>query len=118
MKKRPQKPTANPTLQGLEAPPTAVPKRRQSRPESERRDAVALMESRGSRSVEEIALEVGCAPSQLYMWRRLYGGARTEQVPVESAEAELKRVRLELAKVTKERDFLKKVSAFFAKATA
>ena len=66
------------------------------------------MESRGGRSVEKIALEVGCVPSQLYACRRLYGITRAAQAPVESAEAEPKRARLELAKVTRERDFLEK----------
>ena len=117
-----RRPCARSALPDVEVTTPTVPKRsskpRVSRPESQRRDAVALLESRGSRSVAQIAVEVGCAPAQLYMWRRLYGSGPAEAQPVESADAELKRVRLELTKVTKERDFLKKVSAFFAKSTA
>ena len=94
------------------SPPSAP---RAARTESQKRDAVALLESRGARPVSAIAAEVGCAPSQLYEWHRKYGTKDDVPKPGETLEAEVRRLRREVAYVTKERDFLKKVHAFFVK---
>ncbi len=94
------------------APP---PGPRAARTEAQKRDAVALLESRGERPVSAIAAEVGCAPSQLYDWQRKFGTADGEARSGETLENEVRRLRRANAQLTKERDFLKKVHAFFVK---
>ena len=88
---------------------------RAARTEAQKRDAVALLESRGDRSVLAIAAEVGCAPSQLYEWQRKYGTTESAYKSGETLESEVRRLRRANALLTKERDFLKKVHAFFVK---
>ena len=61
------------------------------------------------------AAEVGCAPSQLYDWHAALGSQVTGKPGAESLEDEVKRLRREVSQVTRERDFLKKVHAFFVK---
>jgi transposase len=76
-----------------------------------KREAVQLLES-GSRSGSEIARELGIARNQLYKWQtdlRARGagacpgsGARKERT------TEMARLKRELARVTEERDILKR----------
>lgn len=83
-----------------------------------KREAVQLLES-GSRSGSEIARELGIARNRLYTWQaelRARGrgafpgsGLRTERA------TEITRLKRELARVTEERDILKKAAAYFAK---
>ena len=91
--------------------------RKQFTPEF-KREAVQLLES-GSRPASEIARELGIARNQLYksqteLWARgttaFPGpGARKERT------TEVARLKRELARVTEERDILKKAAAYFAK---
>ena len=88
--------------------------RKQLTPEF-KREAVQLLES-GSRSASEIARELGSARNQLYKWQtelRAWGtgafpgsGARKERT------TEITRLKRELARVTEERDILKKAAAY------
>jgi transposase len=83
-----------------------------------KREAVQLLES-GSRAASEIARELGIARNQLYKWQtelRARGpgafpgsGARKERI------TEIARLKRELARVTEERDILKKAAAYFAR---
>jgi transposase len=83
-----------------------------------KREAVELVRRSGS-SCRKIALEIGVNPNLLTRWVREAeadskaflgtGNARDEEV------AKLKR---ELARVTKERDFLRDAAAFFAKGSS
>src|SRR4029079_11251175 len=83
-----------------------------------KREAVQLLES-GSRPASEIARELGIARNQLYKWQtelRARGatafpgpGARKERT------TEIVRLKRELARVTEERDILKKAAAYFAR---
>lgn len=91
--------------------------RKQFSPEF-KREAVQLLES-GSRPGSEIARELGIARNRLYKWQaelRARGsgafpgsGMRTERT------TEIARLKRELARVTEERDILKKAAAYFAK---
>jgi transposase len=91
--------------------------RKQFTPEF-KREAVQLVES-GSRSASELARELGVRRNQLYKWQRefqargtgafLGSGARKERT------TEITRLKRELARVTEERDILKKAAAYFAK---
>jgi transposase len=83
-----------------------------------KREAVAMLESPGV-SVSQIAAELGIGATVLGRWRR--------ELRQESAQAfvgqgrprdeNLALLRRELARVTKERDFLREAAAFFASAS-
>ena len=91
--------------------------RKQVSPEF-KREAVQLLES-GSRPASEIARELGIARNQLYKWQTQLkargggpfpgSGARKERT------TEIARLKRELARVTEERDILKKAARYFAK---
>lgn len=83
-----------------------------------KREAVAMLEAPGV-SVNQIAAELGIGANVLGRWRRELrqerdqafrgnGRPRDEEVAV---------LRRELARVTKERDFLREAAAFFARAS-
>jgi transposase len=83
-----------------------------------KREAVAMLESPGV-SVSQIAAELGIGANVLGRWRRelrrqpaqaFVGNGR-------SRDEELSQLRRELARVTKERDFLREAAAFFASAS-
>ena len=81
-----------------------------------KREAVAMLESPGI-TVNQIAAELGIGATVLGRWRR--------ELRQESAQAfrgngrprdeNLALLRRELARVTKERDFLREAAAFFAR---
>ena len=83
-----------------------------------KREAVAMLESPGV-SVSQIAAELGIGANVLGRWRR-----ELRQEPAQafrgngrSRDEELGHLRRELARVTKERDFLREAAAFFARAS-
>ncbi len=73
----------------------------------------------GSRSIAEVAKDLGIRVDQLYRWRQQYEQQGVAAFPgngvVRSHDEELHRLRRELKRVTEERDFSKKATAFFAK---
>ena len=83
-----------------------------------KREAVGMLESPGV-TVNQIAAELGSGATVLGQWRR--------ELRQESAQAfrgngrprdeNLALLRRELARVTKERDFLREAAAFFARAS-
>lgn len=68
-------------------------------------------------SCRQIALEVGINPNMLTRWVREAdaGGGKVFPGNGTPRDEELARLRRELSKVTKERDFLKDAAAYFAK---
>lgn len=68
-------------------------------------------------SCRKIALEVGVAPALLTRWVREADAGGTKAFPGGGTprDEELARTKRELARVTKERDFLKDAAAYFAK---
>ncbi len=89
---------------------------RKSRPESFKKDAVRGLIARGSKSVTEIAKELGVSPSMLHRWRErfepeLTGGAQ----PSQGEREEIERLRRELRDLQAENSLLKKCAALFAK---
>jgi transposase len=97
---------------------TKAKKKRKKHPEEFKREAVRLMESRGERTVADVAAGLGVAETLLHSWKKKYGSS-AEQVRRErggeTAEEELKRLRREMTQVKQERDILKKSIAFFAR---
>ena len=90
-------------------------KRRKYSPEF-KREALALTNQPGI-SCRQVALEIGIAPNLLTRWKReseAAGGAAFSGTG-NARDAELVRLKRELARVKKERDFLVKAATFFAK---
>lgn len=69
--------------------------------------------------VTQTARELGVNPNTLHTWISKYSkpAASTAERTDEHLYDELKRLKKELAKVTQERDLLKKATAYFAKET-
>lgn len=90
--------------------------KRKSRPESFKKDAVRRLLARGSKSVDEIANELGVSSSMLHRWRQrfepeLRGGTQ----PSQGEREEIERLRSELRDLKAENALLKKAAALFAK---
>jgi transposase len=75
-----------------------------------KRDAVAQITERGY-PVAEVSKRLGVSQHSLYAWKRKFSR------PSDDADknAEIQRLKRELARVTEERDILKKATAYFAK---
>lgn len=89
----------------------------------------------GVRSMSDVARELGVHPGTLRHWKKQLGGLGgvgvvvrpaapsgdggrvldEEALPAGSLEAEVLRLRREVAKLRQERDILKKAAAFFAR---
>ena len=77
-----------------------------------RRDAVAQITERGYR-VAEVSRRLGVSQHSLYAWKKKFS-------PVSGSgdddkDAEIRRLKRELVRVTEERDILKKATAYFAR---
>jgi transposase len=66
-------------------------------------------------SVAEVSSRLGVSQHSLYAWLKLYGQPESERIEAQGQQAELRRLRAELKRVTEERDILKKAAAYFAK---
>lgn len=90
-------------------------KRKQFSPEY-KHELVELVR-RSKSSCRKIALEVGVNPGLLTRWVREAHAGGTKSFPGGGTprDEELARTKRELARVTKERDFLKDAAAYFAK---
>lgn len=82
-----------------------------------KREAVRLMETRGNRTVGDVAESLGVAENLLHSWKRTYTDTVEEvrQQRGETPEEELKRLRRENAQLKRDQEILKKAAAFFAK---
>lgn len=73
-----------------------------------------------SKSMSEIARDLGVAKSTLYMWTQEYKKHGEDSFPgsglLKPSNEELYRLKKQLADVTMERDILKKAIAIFSKA--
>jgi transposase len=76
-----------------------------------KRDAVVQIVDRGY-PVSEVSERLGVSQHSLYAWKRKYakGAAVSEE-----KDTEIRRLKRELARVTEERDILKKATAYFAR---
>ena len=83
-----------------------------------KREAVAMLESPGV-TVNQIAAELGMGASMLGRWRREVRRTPAQAFPGQGRprEEELSQLRRELARVTKERYFLREAATFFASAS-
>ncbi len=67
-----------------------------------------------SKTVKEIAFDLGIAENLMYNWRKKYN-KDGDKTPYTTIEEEVKKLRLENAELKMERDMLKKAAAYFAK---
>jgi transposase len=97
---------------------TKTTKKRHKRPEEFKREAVRLLETRGERTVADVAASLGVAENLLHSWKKKYGSAADQvrrERGGETPEDELKRLRRENVQLRQERDVLKKSVAVFAR---
>lgn len=89
--------------------------RRQYSPEF-KREAIKLTRQPGV-SCRQIALEIGINPNLLSRWAREAEAQKDKafQGSGSPRDEEVARLKRELARVTKERDFLREAAAYFAK---
>ena len=78
-----------------------------------KRDAVQQITLRGS-PVREVSRRLGGSSHSLYKWLRLFAEPAPKLGSIDH-EAENRRLKRELARVTEERDILKKATAYFAR---
>ena len=77
-----------------------------------KRDAVAQITVRGY-PVAEVAKRLGVSQHSLYAWKKKF--AKPSGSGDGDKDSEIRRLKRELARVTEERDILKKATAYFAK---
>ena len=84
--------------------------------EEYKKDAVRLMMARGSRTVGELARELGLNESLMHKWYRRYGGELTGQTAISQHEREdIEKMRRRMRELEQENALLKKAAALFAK---
>jgi transposase len=74
-----------------------------------KRDAVAQITERGY-PVAEVSQRLGVSQHSLYEWKMKFA----QSPGSDDGDAELRRLRRELTRVTEERDILRKATAYFA----
>lgn len=81
-----------------------------------KREAVGLIRQPGSK-VTQVAADIGVTATQLFRWRRELDRGDGKAFPGSGVarDQEMLALKRELAKVTKERDFLRDAAAFFAR---
>ncbi len=76
-------------------------------------DAIKQITERGY-SVADVSRRLGVSTHSLYSWMKRYN--TPEKAAVQDDQlSEIRRLKQELARVTEERDILKKATAYFAK---
>jgi transposase len=77
-------------------------------------EAVRQITDRGH-SVADVSKRLDVSTHSLYAWVKKFGPDAKVNQSRNEEQAELKRLRKELQRVTEERDILKKAAAYFAK---
>lgn len=72
-----------------------------------------------NKPVTQVARELGLRVNQIYKWRKTLedkkGDAFTKKKETKDKDAEIRRLKKELAAIQEENEFLKKTALFFAK---
>ncbi len=79
-----------------------------------KRDAVAQVDDRGH-PVREVAERLGISTKSIYTWQKQFSRPTKVTQEVDAQADEIRRLKRELARVTEERDILKKATAYFAR---
>jgi transposase len=75
-----------------------------------KRDAVHQITDRGY-PVAEVSKRLGVSPHSLYAWKKKFAQPSGD----DDKDAEIRRLKRDLTRVTEERDILKKATAYFAR---
>ena len=78
-----------------------------------KRDAVAQVVDRGY-PVREVAERLGVSTKSIYTWQKQFSRPAKVIQEVDAQADEIRRLKRDLARVTEERDILKKATAYFA----
>ena len=81
-----------------------------------KKDAVSQVTDRGY-SVKEVSDRLGTSTKSLYDWMKQYSKPESLRIKETEQVRENRRLKAELARVTEERDILKKATAYFARET-
>ena len=65
--------------------------------------------------IAEVSSRLGVSQHSLYKWIKQYIQPESVRIETQGQQAELRRLKAELKRVTEERDILKKAAAYFAK---
>ena len=79
-----------------------------------KRDAVAQVTDRGY-SVKDVSTRLGISTKSLYDWKAIFHKPEKDRQQDALQAQEIRRLKSELARVTEERDILKKATAYFAR---
>lgn len=97
-------------------------KKTKAYPESFRREAVRLADQ-PDRTAADVARELGIHVGQIYNWRTQFNKLSKGQFTLSDGtnysveeKAEIRKLKKRVAELEQERDFLKKATAYFAKA--
>ena len=84
-----------------------------------KREAIALVR-RSRTSCRQVGLEIGISPNMLTRWVREADSAGSKAFAGAGSprDEEVARLKRDLARVTKERDFLRDAAAYFAKGSS
>ena len=77
-------------------------------------DAVSQITERGY-SVSEVSQRLGVSTHSLYKWKKQFSKPSSASREEGRQQGEIARLKRELARVTEERDILKKATVYFAK---
>jgi len=85
-------------------------------PDSFKKDAVRRLMARGSKTVAELAAELGVSPSMLHRWRETFESEVSGSAPQRSQgeREEVEQLRRRLRDLEAENSLLKKAAALFA----
>lgn len=78
-----------------------------------KKEAVRQVVDRGY-SAAEVARRLGVTSHSMYSWIKKYGPDSEAYKEKSDADAEIRRLKKELRRVTEERDILKKAAVYFA----
>lgn len=76
-------------------------------------EAVKQVTDRGYK-VGEVAKRLGVTTKSLHEWIKRYGDESAQHQTITAQQAELRRLKADLRRVTEERDILKEAAAYFA----
>ena len=85
---------------------------------AEFRASAVKLANESDKSVAQVALDLGINVNTLHTWIGKYSKRQSADNPVRTDDHlydELKRLKKEVARLTEERDLLKKAAAYFAK---
>ena len=91
-----------------------MPRGKQRYPEEFKTEAVKQITERGHK-VTDVSAGLGVSQHRLYQWIKAHRVLAAERQAQGSQADELRRLKVELKRVTEERDILNKAAAYFAK---